>query len=113
MLNLKSLSNIVCKKQVCKINTIKHNELKIYCNYLIEKYDKIKVGDGGRVMSDLRRFYKNGTIKDLIFKNTSYKTKANFLNLYKDKILQFSYSQETPTELLSFEEYKNSHRHTH
>ena len=86
---------------------VNSSDLKNYCKYLIDEYEKIKSGEGGRVMSDLRQFYEEGKIKDLIFKNTSNKSKINFLNIYKDKILFFAQSRNILLELMNFEDFSN------
>ena len=83
-------------------------KLKKYSEYLINEYDEIKCNDGGRVMSDLKQFYEEGKIKDLIFKNTSYTTKTIILNLFKDKILLFSKSRNINLNLMSFEEWSTN-----
>lgn len=67
--------------------------LKKYCNYLIFEYEKIKVNDGGRVMSDLQQFSKEGKIKDLIYKRTRVDIKVSVLNIYKEKITLFAKSK--------------------
>jgi len=87
------------------ISGVSFSDLKNYCKYLIDEYEKIKSGEGGRVMSDLRQFYEEGKIKDLIFKNTSNKSKINFLNIYKDKILFFAQSRNIALELMNFEDF--------
>lgn len=83
------------------------SDLKSYCKYLIDEYEKIKSGEGGRVMSDLTQFYEEGRIKDLIFKNTSNKSKITFLNIYKDKILFFAKSRGIHLKLMCFEDFSN------
>lgn len=83
------------------------NSLIVYCKYLIDKYDKIKYGSGGRVMSDLKQFYETGTIKDLISKNTSNKSKIEFLNIYCDKIMTFSKDHNLDMNLNNFYEFQN------
>lgn len=67
--------------------------LKKYCNYLISEYDKVKVNGGGRVMSDLQQFAKEGKIKDLIYKQTRTDMKVGILNIYKEKITLFAKSK--------------------
>jgi hypothetical protein len=89
------------------ISDVSFSDLKNYSKYLIDEYEKIKSGEGGRVMSDLRQFYEEGKIKDLIFKNTSNKSKINFLNIYKDKILFFAQSRNILLELMNFEDFSN------
>lgn len=83
------------------------SDLKNYCKHLIDEYEKIKSGEGGRVMIDLKQFYEEGKIKDLIFKNTSNKSKINFLNIYKDKILFFANSRGIQLKLMDFEDFSN------
>lgn len=39
---------------------ISFSELKNYCKYLIDEYEKIKSGDGGRIMTNLIQFYEEG-----------------------------------------------------
>jgi len=89
------------------MSDVRFSDLKNYCKYLIDKYEKIKSGEGGKVMSDLRQFYEEGKIKDLVFKNTSNKSKINFLNIYKDKILFFAQSRNIVLELMNFEDFSN------
>lgn len=88
-----------------KFKDFNSDELKNYCKYLINEYEQIKSGEGGRLMSDLRQFYEEDRIKDLILKNTSNKSKINFLNIYKDKILLFAKSRNITLELMSFENF--------
>jgi hypothetical protein len=42
------------------------NILRKYSKYLIDEYDRIMYGSGGRCMQDLIQFYETGRIKDLI-----------------------------------------------
>ena len=94
-------------KEKLNISDVSFSDLKNYCKYLIDEYEKIKSGEGGRVMSDLTQFYEEGRIKDLILKNTSNKSKINFLNIYKDKILFFTNSRGIQLELMNFEDFSN------
>ena len=89
------------------ISDVSFSDLKKYCKYLIDEYEKIKSGEGGRVMIDLTQFYEEGRIKDLIFKNTSNKSKMNFLNIYRNKILFFANSRGIKLELMNFEDFSN------
>lgn len=90
------------------ISDVSFSDLKNYCKYLIDEYEKIKSGEGGRVMSNLTQFYEEGRIKDLIFKNTSNKSKIEFLNIYKEKILFFANSRGIQLELMNFEDFSNN-----
>ena len=90
-----------------KVDVITSDSLKKYCGYLLSEYNKFKYGNGGRVFIDLNQFYSEGTIKDLLYKNTSNKRKADVLNLYKDKILHFASLHEISVELYEYQEFIN------
>ena len=79
--------------------------LKKYCKYLIDEYDKVKLSDEGSLLRDLNRFYDEGTIKDSIYKNTSVKIKIETLNFYKYKIESFALFQFKVLDLLSYEDF--------
>lgn len=81
------------------------NDLKDYCKYLIDKYDKIKFGEGGRVMTDLKQFYEEGTIKDLIKQKTTSKLKIGILNIYRDNILHFAELNGIELKLKKFKKF--------
>lgn len=66
-----------------KVDVISSDSLKKYCGYLLSEYNKFKYGNGGRVFIDLNQFYSEGTIKDLLYKNTSNKTKAGVITILK------------------------------
>jgi len=80
--------------------------LRKYSKYLIDKYNHIMYGEGGRCMSDLIQFYESGKIKDLIHLKTPIVTKINILNLYRDKILHFAKSRDIDLDLMTFEEFE-------
>jgi len=82
------------------------NTLRKYSKYLIDEYDRIAIGSGGRCMSDLIQFYETGSIKELLTPKSSTITKINILNIYKDKILFFADSRGLTLNLLSFEEFE-------
>ena len=72
---------------------------------LKNQYDKIKLGSGGRVMTDLKQFYEEEAIKDFVHKNTSDKSKIEFLNIYHDKIMHFSKINNIKIKLLDFYDF--------
>ena len=81
------------------------DKIKNYCKYLIDEYDKIKFGNGGRVNSDLNQFYEEGQIKDLINKNDNDKTKINILEIYRDKIEFFARNNMKDINLITFKKF--------
>ena len=53
------------------------NTLIKYSKYLIDEYDRIAIGSGGRCMSDLIQFYETGSIKELLTPKSSTITKIH------------------------------------
>lgn len=84
--------------------------VKNYCQYLITKYDSIKVGRGGRVLLDLNQFLQEGRIKDLVEINDKIETKINILDIYRDKILFFAQSRAIDIDLKNFKEFNNENK---
>ncbi len=82
--------------------------VKKYCHYLIENYATVQSGDGGRCAMSLQSFYEDGTIKDVLFKNSSKKSQIEILEIYKDKIVDFAASKDTKLNLVSFEEFEST-----
>jgi len=82
------------------------DKTKEYSNYLIDNYETIKIGSGGRLMSDLKSFYNDGVIKDLIYKKSNISTKINILNIFRDRIVEFGISRSIDNNhLLSYEKF--------
>lgn len=60
----------------------KNINLKKYCEYLIEIYQKVNIKfDDSGIYWQLKSFLDNDKIKDLIYSNTTYELKCNILNL--------------------------------
>jgi len=82
------------------------NILRKYSKYLIDEYDRIMYGDGGRCMSDLIQFYETGRIKDLIEVKSPIMSKINILSIYREQILYFAKSRGINLNLITFEEFE-------
>ena len=82
------------------------NILRKYSKYLIDEYDRIMYGSGGRCMQDLIQFYETGRIKDLIEVKSPIVSKINILNIYRKKILNFAKSRGINLNLMTFEEFE-------
>jgi hypothetical protein len=57
----------ITESENLNISDVSFSDLKNYCKYLIDEYEKIKSGEGGRVMSDLIQFYEDGLNKKLTY----------------------------------------------
>ena len=82
--------------------------LRQYCQYLINEYSKINKGTGGNLMSKLKQFHEEGRVKDLFEKRARKQTKINFLNIFRDEILFFANSQSKKIVLKSYNEFYDS-----
>ena len=80
-------------------------KIKIYTKYLIDEYQKIKIGDGGRVLTNLEDFYNEGKIKDVVYKNSKINTKIEVLDFYRNRILIFAKNHEIKLELMDFDNF--------
>jgi len=78
---------------------------KSYCKYLIDECGKL-ISENARVMIDLKHFYEEGRVKDLVFIDSTNEYKVDFLNIYKNKILFFAKSRNIDLELMSYKVFE-------
>lgn len=86
----------------------KWTDLKDYNKYLIDQYEKIRFGEGGRLMSELKSFYEGGSIKDLLNNNYPDVSKVDELNNFRDRILFFAKSRNIRVYFFDFYEFLNN-----
>lgn len=81
----------------------KENYLKEYSQFLLSEYIKINPSsENSRIYSHLTNFVKTGTIKNLIYKNTSLKDKINTLDGLAYNIKTFMKDNNVDSDIIFY-----------
>ncbi len=91
------------------ISDVNFNDLKKYCDYLIEQYKKINNShyEGSGIYWELKQFSEEGEINNLIKKSDITKLKIGILNYIRKDIVNFAKEWDINIKVLSFEDFLN------